>query len=136
MAPVVIQDGRTCNFWEDVWNSQAPKLNFPELFSYAKRGTVTFQKVKAQDNLWHLFQLPLSTTAFAQHTQLTLLLDQVAVSEVPDVWTYVWGSSQFSSQRAYKHLSGHIDTPPVFKWLWKSFCHPKHKVFFSSFGYR
>jgi hypothetical protein len=55
MAPVVIQDGRTCNFWEDVWNSQAPKLNFPELFSYAKRGTVTFQKVKAQDNLWHLF---------------------------------------------------------------------------------
>jgi hypothetical protein len=37
MAPVVIQDGRTCNFWEDVWNSQAPKLNFPVLFSYAKK---------------------------------------------------------------------------------------------------
>jgi hypothetical protein len=55
MASVTIHDGRTCNFWEDAWNGQAPKLNFPELFSFTKRGTVTFKKVKAQDTLWDFF---------------------------------------------------------------------------------
>jgi hypothetical protein len=47
-----------------------------------------------------------------------------------DLWTYIWGSFFFSSAKAYKHLVGHRTVHPAFKWLWKSVCQNKHKVFF------
>ena len=43
---------------------------------------------------------------------------------------YLGGSPFFSSSKAYKHLIGHMVTPPIFSWLWKSCCQNKHKVFF------
>ena len=36
MDMINIQDGRTCLFWEDLWNNRVPKLHFPELFSLPK----------------------------------------------------------------------------------------------------
>jgi hypothetical protein len=36
----------------------------------------------------------------------------------------------FSSQKAYTHMTGNQWTHPIFTWLWKSKCQPKHKVFF------
>ena len=47
-----------------------------------------------------------------------------------DSWTYIWGSSQFSSSKAYKLLTGHTQVDPTFKRLWKTSCQSKHKVFF------
>lgn len=46
------------------------------------------------------------------------------------MWTYIWGSNVFSSRKAYKQLSGQANVHPVYKWIWKSSCQPKHKVFF------
>jgi hypothetical protein len=42
----------------------------------------------------------------------------------------MWGSQQYSSQKAYKHMIGHETVYPIYRWLWKSKCQPKHKVFF------
>jgi hypothetical protein len=52
------------------------------------------------------------------------------LSEDNDVWSYIWGTSTFSVERAYDAISGHSPTHPVFKLLWASKCQPKHKVFF------
>ena len=46
-----------------------------------------------------------------------------------DIWSYIWGLAYFSSSKAYIHLTGHKVTHAAFKWLWKSACQNKHKVF-------
>ena len=40
------------------------------------------------------------------------------------------GKYSVFSKKAYLHLIGHAQVPQAFKWLWKSSCHNKHKVFF------
>jgi len=59
------------------------------------------------------------------------LLNNKPLSESSDCWwQYIWGNRQFSSIKSYPHLTGHAQVPLVFKWLWKSSCQNKHKVFF------
>jgi len=59
MAKVNIQDGRTCLVWEDMWNGMIPKPNFPELYLYSKKKSITFAEAKSSPNLHSLFYLPL-----------------------------------------------------------------------------
>jgi hypothetical protein len=47
-----------------------------------------------------------------------------------DVWTYSTQSASYKVQTTYKLLMGHQPVQPVLKWLWKSYCQPKHRVFF------
>jgi hypothetical protein len=47
-----------------------------------------------------------------------------------DIWFYIWGNSTFSSKKVYCHLISFSQAAPIFKWIWKSSCQPKHKVFF------
>jgi hypothetical protein len=42
----------------------------------------------------------------------------------------MWGSKEYSVQKAYLQLSGSSDVHPAFNWIWKSKCQAKHKVFF------
>jgi hypothetical protein len=52
------------------------------------------------------------------------------LSDVKDTWSYIWGNSDFSSQKAYKALIGFQQAVPLLSWLWKSSCQAKHKFFF------
>jgi len=36
MASVIISDEKSCLLWEDLWNGQVRKFQFPELHSFAK----------------------------------------------------------------------------------------------------
>jgi hypothetical protein len=47
-----------------------------------------------------------------------------------DVWSYIWGNGQYSVSKAYNHFIGHAHVHPSFKWLSKSCCRMKLKVFF------
>ena len=47
-----------------------------------------------------------------------------------DKWTLNWGSNRFASYKVYWLMIGHSILHSVYKWLWKSCCQPKHKVFF------
>jgi hypothetical protein len=47
-----------------------------------------------------------------------------------DTWTYIWGSKNYSSVKAYPHLMGTSAVHPTLKWTWKTKCQTKHKVFF------
>jgi hypothetical protein len=53
----------------------------------------------------------------------------IALDDSNDVWTYIGGATRFKSSTAYKKLIGHQEIDPAFRWLWRSFCQPKHKVF-------
>lgn len=77
-----------------------------------------------------LFHLPLTTEAYAQLQQLARSFQNLQLQATRDRWSYIWGSSTFSSSRAYRHLIGHRQVHRCYSWLWCSACQHKRKVFF------
>lgn len=61
---------------------------------------------------------------------MQMLLNGILPIEENDIWTYIWGGPSYSSRKAYKHLKWSSGAHPIFKWIWKSSCQHKHKVFF------
>ena len=81
-------------------------------------------------NLAGLFHLPLSQQALCQFQWLQQECQNIQSSENNDKWCVKTGSAtSYSSAKVYKELIIHQNVHPVFKWLWKSKCQPKHKVF-------
>ena len=127
MALVVIRNGQSCFFLEDLWGGRVLKLDFPELFSFARNKLLTLgiaKNLKSQQ----LFHLPLSVEAFQQYNLLRNILDSLDLSEDHDVWRYIWNSYEFTSRKAYRALMGHSSIHLAYSWLWKSSCQHKHKV--------
>lgn len=124
-----LKNGESLLFWKDKWNGQELQLAMPELYSFAKNQLTSVKKVFNTADQTQLFHLPLSAQAFQQFQQLTPLLQDSPQNQEPDVWKYSWGE-QYSSTKAYKLLMGHTQIHDAYKWLWKSQCQPKHKVFF------
>jgi hypothetical protein len=82
------------------------------------------------EQLEEMFHIPMSVEAFQQYQLLLTSLQEQQYSVQCDKWTYIWGAQEYSSQKVYKHIAGEDFVHPVFRWLWKSKCQPKHKVFF------
>lgn len=53
----------------------------------------------------------------------------INLENVDDIWNYAAGSVIFSSAKAYEKLNGHHQIDLAHRWIWKSSCQPKHKVF-------
>lgn len=102
-----MQDGKTLQIWNDLWEGRIMAQTCPELMSFAVNKQVTLHQVWHTPNLFDLFNLPLSTEAFVQYQQLEQQLLQLNLSDAPDCWTYIWGSTMYSSQKAYKFMIGH-----------------------------
>ena len=130
MAAVNVRDGKSCFLWQDMWLSHIPKLNFPELYSFAINPHITLYDALSASGPPDLFHLPISDTALQQLIVLAENLNSLTDSDDLDLWSYIWGSPFFSSAKAYKHLTGHAHVHKPFNWLWKSCCQNKHKVFF------
>jgi hypothetical protein len=130
MASVSVASGNSCLLWDDLWAGNVSKLEFPELHSFAKKPNISLVQARTQMDLASLFNLPLSVQAFDQWALLECVIQNLPETEDCDVWSYIWGSNSYSSSKAYKHLMGTCNVHPVFKWIWKSCCKHKHKVFF------
>jgi len=111
---VNILDGASCLFWEDLWNNRVPKLQYPELYSFVNNKDISLKSVMEAQQLISLAE------------DLATIQDSMEF----DYWSYIWGSSFFSSAKAYTHLTGYRVIHLAFKWLRKSACQNKHKVFF------
>ena len=107
---------------------------YPELFSFTRNKLLSFQTVHQTKPLHSLFHLPRCEEAFSQLEQVQQLLNDQQTSDTRDWWQYIWGNCQFSSKKAYLHLTGHVQVPQVFEWLWNSSCQNKHKVFLLAFA--
>ena len=110
MAAVNVGDGKSCFLWQDMWLNHIPKLNFPELYSFATNTQITLYDALSAPSPPDLFHLPISDTALQQLIVLAKNLNSLADSEELDLWSYIWGSPFFSSAKAYKHLTGHMVT--------------------------
>lgn len=130
IALVLVKDGASCLFWDDCWQGPPLKLAYPELYSFVKKSSISLKRVTVVNDVSSLFSLPLSVQAYGQFQQVQVILQDLQHLDGMDTWTYIWGSSIFTSKKAYCQLSGSSLVHPVFKWLWKSSCQHNHKVFF------
>lgn len=87
-------------------------------------------KIGTAEEMSELFHLPLSVEAYDQFQQLISLLDDTHLLQGKDKWSYIWGSNEFASNKAYLRLMGTRQISPAYTWLWNSYCQPKQKVFF------
>ena len=133
MARCHIGDGRTALFWTDLWSNVVLQQEYPHLFSFVQDSTMTVQQVVSTEYLEDLFHLPLSIQAHQQFLQLEdkcHVLRQSDFQGMTDTWSYIWGSSTFTTSKEYNVIIGVKQVPPHFSWVWKSSCQPKHKMFF------
>jgi hypothetical protein len=129
IAQVQIGNGKSTLLWHDRWNGQCLSEKFPELWSFASVKEINIHQARlAPPN--EMFHTPLSAEAFEQLLQLQDSLGNIQLLDHNDIWRCSASSSRFSSQEVYAHLTGSRQTLPLFVWLWKSKCQPKHKVFF------
>jgi hypothetical protein len=78
-----------------------------------------------------LFTLPLSQQAADQLVQIEVYLENSSFNENGnDIWSYCWGSTKYSSKKAYSKLQEQSEASPLFFWLWRSSNLGKHKFFF------
>ena len=137
MARVNVRDGVTCLFWEDLWSNHVTNVHFPELFSFAKDTNISLKNAKEDTGPASLLHLPISQIALQQLNELAQLLVDLPDSDEHDFWSYIWGTTFFSASMAYVHQTSiHRHTHPAFKWLSKSACQNKHKVFFFCFCFK
>lgn len=132
LTVVQIHNGRSCLLWEDNWMDgpvRAAKMRFPELHSFSKNNRISVDKAVAHNQLNKLFHIPMSAQAFSQLQVMMNLLENLNLDNESDLWSYAWGSI-FSASKAYKRMIGDPQVRPVFGWLWKTYCQPKHKAFF------
>ncbi|KAG8052070.1 hypothetical protein GUJ93_ZPchr0001g31242 [Zizania palustris] len=130
VASPVVGDGSSTSFWSDNWGGSP--LKFPcHDFSFSKNKSISVKHFFNSDGLADLFFLPLSHEAFWELEQLDHLL--ASLNLFPDsanAWTFIWGSSAYSSSLFYNHHFKHLPTHPIFGHLWKAKCTNKIKVFF------
>jgi hypothetical protein len=122
--------GDSVLFWADMWNGRNLHHSFPHLYSFAVNTKITIKAAAEAKIFQDLFQTPLSVEAFEEYCKLEIIMQTLQLSEENDRWEYIWGNGSFSSAKAYKHLIGSYQTHLAYKWIWKSKCQMKHKVFF------
>jgi hypothetical protein len=109
-------------------SSQPLKSKYSRLYSFVLNSNMSATQVYEQEDLMSLFYLPLSRTAYAELQELQVIMLNNPLTEQSDVWTYVWGE-RYTSSKFYTHIHSHIQTPPVYQWLWESCCIMSHKMF-------
>lgn len=106
LAFAVVRNGNSIKFWLDVWDNHFLSVQWPQLFYFVRNQNITVQQISNNSSVQELFYLPLSEEAFQQFQEYNDLIDGLQLSEEPDIWTYIWGSTIFTPSRAYHHLIG------------------------------
>jgi hypothetical protein len=81
-----------------------------------------------EEDLDSMFYWPLSIQAYQELGDIKKIIQDNPLTQGNDQWVYIWGE-HYASASFYKHIHDYIQVPSVYKWLWKSCCIMKHKVF-------
>lgn len=82
MATVsVLEDGKTCYVWTDLWEGQVPSQAYPELYSFAKNKSASIHAIKQLDQLEQIFNLPLLVEGHGQLNDWLNRVENVANSD-------------------------------------------------------
>ena len=133
LAHINILSGSSVLLWKDVWLSNSLQNIFPYLFSFAKDVSISVSQILDMEDALDHFNLPLSQEAYDELLQFQVLMQDLPGVSDPDQWLVFQSSNHFKVFKVYKlAMSGHLVCPTL-KWLWKTCCQQKHKVFFGYF---
>lgn len=96
ISACTVQDGKSCLFWEDLWNNKVRALVYPRIYSFARNSNLSVLMFSTSD-LPQLFALPLSEQAFQEYLAMSSADTLEHLNDESDRWTYVWGNGIFSS---------------------------------------
>lgn len=101
MAPVQVNNGETCLFWQDNWGGQSLEITLPEFFfSFANNKIISVAFAGEPEDRTQLLQLSISEIAYTQLQNINQRIADIHLNEEHDIWQYTWGNN-FSSSRAY-----------------------------------
>ena len=125
----IVGNGTTACFWEDRWHSSLLTNSYPRLASSSRSTTISVYEVMEATDLDTIFILPLSQQAMEELDHLQIELQNVPYDEnAKDQWQRLWGND-YTSKKFYNHTFSNIQTPPIFKQIWKSQCTARVKFF-------
>ena len=91
--------------------------------------TIDTLSLLTMDSATMLLNLPVTQEAYSQLTDLLQIISGTTLVEDNDSWFINGRSKGFNSADAYKILLGQHNTEPIYRWISKSHCQPKLKVF-------
>lgn len=125
-----VGDGTPILFWEDSWTGNILSDSFPHLLSFTIDTKASVKEIVSEPDFEDCFHLPLSQEAYEEFEQLESTIADWPISDSEkDTWSYIWGSSTYSSRKLYKLAFQNVDAHPAFKWLWQAGCTPRIKFF-------
>lgn len=126
---MLIGDGLTTLFWKDLWCGQVLAETHPRAFSYSSAEDLTVRAFLQMESVRDGFHLPLSIQARQEVEDMqTITADYQIDTEMRDTWTYAWGS-KYTSAKFYQFYYRDVTTDDSFRWIWKTKCTTKLKVF-------
>jgi hypothetical protein len=94
---VMIIDGATANMWQDMWNGMIRMESYPELYSFTTKTHITIQQAHEMEELYEIFQLPLTIEDFQQYSLLSVEITNMELNSNTDEWKYIWGQVSIQS---------------------------------------
>lgn len=129
ITKVTVGDGSTVLFWKDLWQDQLLETSHPRAFSFVKNEDTSIAPFLAMATLHEGFHMPLSTQSREEIQELQLLTASMTpVPERKDIWTCSWGA-KYSARKFYAFYLKDVEADEVFRWIWKSRCTMKIKMF-------
>ena len=116
ISACTVQDGKSCLFWEDLWNNKVRALVYPRIYSFARNSNLSVLMFFTSD-LPQLFALPQSKQAFQEYLAMSATDTLEHLNDESDRWTYVWGNGIFSSQKIYAMNFSLVHLPVYIKWI-------------------
>ena len=81
------------------------------------------------ENPLSTFHLPLTTAAHSEFLVFQSIIGAAKISTLPETWVWPYNKGIFRSKFIYTLAHSHIQVDPTLKWIWKSSCTLKIKVF-------
>ena len=129
VTSVEVRDRSTVLFWKDLWHNNILCDSHPRLFSFATNEDVSVQELLTAPVLGHNFHLLISTQAREELRDLQCSMASTELSEAHDIWRCAWGTGDFAPRKYYDHCFRGVTADDAFKWIWKSKCTNKWRVF-------
>lgn len=126
---VSVNNGLSTLFWKDNWNNAVYAEKFPQAFSFASTEDVSVQTFLGTSSLQEAFSLPLSEQAYDELRMIQQEIREVQLNPRGDDWVCSWGASTFETAAYRRFCFQETTVHPAFRWLWKTKCVPKIKVF-------
>jgi hypothetical protein len=115
--------------WHDVWLRDPLSRKFPHLVSFSKDDLVFVASIINLDFLHSHFHVPLLAGAFSQLHEMQGILVGLQETAGQDKWLAFGSAMTFMVSAAYKLIVGQHVVWPALKWISKTCCQSKDKVF-------